>query len=112
MRPHSRFALILLLATFAALGLSRSSSANVIGMNVIAKPLTRERIATLPKKQQKAWLEYLERSEKQKAIDKQTLADEQKAAGNTNSKHASMGRGMFALRAEHPPEWWTSDEAH
>jgi len=34
----------------------------------------------LPKNQQRAWLEYLERSEKQKAIDKQTLADEQKAA--------------------------------
>ena len=80
----------------------KSSSANVIGTNVIAKPVTRERIATLPKKQQKAWLEYLERSEKQKAIDKQTLADEQKAAGNTSPKHASGGRGMFALRAEHP----------
>ncbi len=80
-------------------------------MNVIAKPVNRERIATLPKKQQKAWLEYLERSEKQKAIDKQTLADEQKAAGNTSPKHASGGRGMFALRGDHPAEWFVSDEA-
>ncbi len=80
-------------------------------MNVIAKPVNRERIATLPKKQQKAWLEYLERSEKQKAVDKQTLADEQEAAGNTSPKHASGGRGMFALRGDHPAEWFASDEA-
>ncbi|MGB7266401.1 MAG: pectate lyase [Terracidiphilus sp.] len=111
MRSTSRFLLFLLLASLAALDLSPSSSAKVIGMNVIAQPLTRERIAKLPKKEQKAWREYLERSEKQKATDKQTLADEQKAAGNTDPKHASMGRGMFALRADHPAEWWSSDEA-
>ena len=101
----------LLLALLVALGCPAVSSANTIGKNVIAKPLTRERIATLPKKEQKAWLEYLERSEKQKAIDKQTLADEQKAAGNTSSRHASGGRGMYALRADHPADWWTSDDA-
>jgi PelA/Pel-15E family pectate lyase len=111
MRSNSRSLLFLLLASLAALCLSTTASAKVIGMNVIAKPVTRQRIATLPKKQQKAWLEYLERSEKQKAIDKQTLADEQKAAGNTSPKHASGGRGMFALRGNHPDEWWTSDEA-
>ena len=111
MRPQSRPALFLLLVLLAALGFSPSSSAKVIGMNVIAKPLTRERIATLPKKQQKAWLEYLERSEKQKEVDKQTLAEEQKAAGNTHPKPATGGRGMYALRAQHPAEWWTSSEA-
>jgi PelA/Pel-15E family pectate lyase len=83
----------------------------VIGINAIAKPLTRERIATLPKKEQKFWLEYLERSEKQKAVDKQALAAEQKTAGNTNPRHATGGRGMFALRIDHPADWWTSDDA-
>jgi PelA/Pel-15E family pectate lyase len=111
MRSHRRSLLFLFLASLAALGLPATSSAKVIGMNVIAKPLTRERIATLPKKQQKAWLEYLERSEKQKAIDKQTLADEQKTAGNTSPKHAGLGFGGRGLRADHPAEWWTSDEA-
>ena len=56
-------------------------------------------------------LEYLERSEKQKAIDKQTLADEQRAAGNTSPKHAGVGFGGRGLRGDHPAEWWTSDEA-
>src|ERR1700733_394734 len=85
--------------------------ASVIGMNVIAKPVTRERIATVPKKEQKAWLAYLDRSEKQKQTDKQTLKSEQTAAGNTNPKHAPMGRGAYSLRMEHPAEWWTSAEA-
>jgi PelA/Pel-15E family pectate lyase len=101
----------LLVASIVSLGLQARASANEIGMNVIAKPVTRERIATLPKKQQNAWLEYLERSEKQKAIDKQTLVAEQKAAGNSNPKHAALGFGAMAMRATHPAEWWTSDEA-
>jgi len=96
---------------FAALGLPAVSFAKEIGMNAIAKPLTRERIAQLPRRERKAWREYLERSEKQKAIDKQTLADEQKAAGNTNPKHAGAGFGGRGLRADHPAGWWSSDEA-
>jgi len=48
----------------------------VIGTNVIAKPVTRERIARLPKKEREEWTAYLDRSERQKAIDKQTLKDE------------------------------------
>jgi PelA/Pel-15E family pectate lyase len=111
MRLRSRSVLFLSLASLVVLGLPATSSAKVVGMNVIAKPVTRERIASLPKKQQKAWLKYLERSEKQKAIDKQTLADEQKAAGNTSPKHAGVGFGGRGLRGDHPAEWWTSDEA-
>ena len=111
MRPYRAFVSLLFLVLLATAGISNTSVANTIGMNMIAKPVTRERIATLPKKQQKAWLDYLDRSEKQKQADKQTLADEQKAAGNTNPRHATGGRGMFALRAEHPVEWWTSDDA-
>ena len=88
-----------------------SSSAKVIGMNVIAQPVTRERIAALPRKERKAWLDYLKRSEKQKAIDKQTLKDEQKAAGNASPKHAPAGRGAYALRIEHPAEWYASGAA-
>ncbi len=95
----------------ATLGMPRAAHGNVIGMNVIAKPVTRERIAALPRKEQKAWLAYLERSEKQKEVDKQTLHDEQTAAGNTNPKHAPMGRGAYALRIEHPAEWYASADA-
>ncbi|MGH9598334.1 MAG: pectate lyase [Terracidiphilus sp.] len=95
----------------AALFVPATASAKVIGMNVIAKPVTRERIATLPKKQQRAWLAYLDRSEKQKAIDKQTLEDEQKANGVTDPKYAPMGRGEYALRFARPASWYASADA-
>ncbi|HTW60876.1 MAG TPA: pectate lyase [Terracidiphilus sp.] len=95
----------------AILNLPRAAQGNVIGMNVIARPVTRERIAALPGKEQKAWFAYLERSERQKALDKQTLRTEQMAAGNTHPQHAPMGRGAYALRIEHPAEWYASAEA-
>lgn len=44
----------LLLLALAACVARTAAAASVIGTNVIAQPLTRERIATLPKKQQKA----------------------------------------------------------
>ncbi len=110
---HSAFFSCFGLILIAAVALATPSllSASVIGTNVIAQPVTRERIATLPKKEQKAWLAYLSRSEKQKALDKQILQNEQKAAGNANPKHAPMGRGAYALRLEHPADWYSSDDA-
>jgi PelA/Pel-15E family pectate lyase len=128
MRIRQKTPLQLLAASFAALAMVATASAKVIGTNVIAKPLTRERIATLPQSEQQAWLDYLDRAEKQKAIDKQTLADEQKAAGNMAPKHAPSRHGMFPPpaaagapqpprpagprpRGEHPAAWWSSDEA-
>jgi len=111
MRAFNSAVFAVILVSIAANGLSTIAAASVIGTNIIAKPVTRERIATLPKKEREEWTAYLDRSERQKAIDKQTLKDEQQAAGNTHPQHAGMGRGMFALRADHPAEWFTSDEA-
>ncbi|MGA9671738.1 MAG: pectate lyase [Terracidiphilus sp.] len=111
MRLFNSAVFTVLLISAAGLGLPTKAAANVIGTNIIAKPVSRERIATLPKKEHKEWTAYLDRSDRQKAIDKQTLKDEQQVAGNTHPKHAPMGRGMFALRADHPAEWFTSDEA-
>jgi PelA/Pel-15E family pectate lyase len=84
---------------------------SVIGTNVIATPVARERIEKLPRHERKAWLRYLDRSEKQKALDKQTLKNEQAAAGNTSPKHAPTGRGAYALRMPHPDAWYTSADA-
>jgi PelA/Pel-15E family pectate lyase len=101
----------LFLAAAAAFSLPTALAGQVIGMNVIATPVTPQRIATLPRKEQKAWLAYLDRSEKQKAIDKQTLADEQKANGVTDPRHAPMGRGAYALRIPHTADWYASADA-
>jgi PelA/Pel-15E family pectate lyase len=94
-----------------AVNLSSTASAKTIGVNVIAQSVTRERIATLPRSQRKAWLAYLERSEKQKLIDKQTLAAEQKSAGNAKPQHAPFGFGGRGMSIDRPAEWWASDEA-
>src|SRR5215471_13209660 len=110
-RAGLRSLILSLTFAFMALLFARESSANVIGTNVIAKAVTRDRIALLPRKERKAWLAYLERSEKQKALDKQVLQNEQKAAGNTNPQHAPTGRCAYALRIEHPAEWYASEDA-
>lgn len=88
-----------------------AASAKVIGTNVVAKSVTRERIvAEVAKREQKAWLAYLQWSEKQQAIDKQTLKDEEKTAGVTEPKYAPHGFGR-AMRMEHLQSWYTSAEA-
>jgi PelA/Pel-15E family pectate lyase len=110
-RAGLHFLILSLAFAFIALMFAHPSSANVIGTNVIAKAVTRDRIASLPKKERKAWLAYLERSEKQKVLDKQVLQSEQKAAGNTNPQHALTGRGAYALRIEHPADWFASEDA-
>ena len=87
------------------------AAARVIGMNVIAKSVTRKRIETrLPKREQKAWLAYLQRSEKQQAIDKQTLKNEERAAGVTDPKYAPLGH-EFMLDQRHPEAWYAGAEA-
>lgn len=96
---------------FIASLLAHQALADVIATNVIAKPVTRDRVLLLPQKERRAWLTYLERSEKQKALDKQVLRNEQKAASNTDPQHAQAGRGAYSLRVEHPAEWYTSEDA-
>lgn len=111
MRPHVPSIGALALAAVGLVNLSTAVSAQVIGMNVIATPVTQARIAMLPKKEQRAWMDYLDRSEKQKAIDKQTLANEQKVNGVTDPKHAPQSRADYALERPHPDDWYTSADA-
>lgn len=111
MQRSNRDAIFLLILLFAALTLPATSLGKTIGKNQPAQAVTRERIAKLAKNQQKAWLEYLKQSEKQKTVDKQSLAREQKAAGNKNPQHAGLGFGGRGLRLNHPAAWWSSDEA-
>lgn len=101
----------LFLVAMVGLLLPSTASAKVIGMNVIAKSVTRKRILnTIPKDRQKAWLAYLKRSEKQQAIDKATLKKEEKAAGITKPKYAPAGHS-FLLRVKHPSAWYTTPQA-
>ena len=51
------------------LGRATVSPAAIIGTNVPAEPLTAERIATLPARQQTVWKECLDRSARQMEAD-------------------------------------------
>lgn len=102
---------IFLTAIAVLLFLPAAASAKVIGTNVAANSVTRKRIlATIPQKEQKAWLAYLQRSQKLQAIDKRALKNEQKAAGVTHPQYAPHGFG-FRLRGKHPEAWYASAEA-
>ena len=88
----------------------RASTA-VIGTNIPAEPLTLERIATLPAKQQTAWKDYLERSEKQRRADQAALQKEMAQRGLTNSIMAPPSRGTRSTPLERAADWYAGAEA-
>jgi PelA/Pel-15E family pectate lyase len=105
--------LSLFLVPLSACALCTTAAATVVGTNVIAQPVTPERISALPSGQRKAWRKYLAQSEKQKQIDKATLQTEMKAANVTESKPAPEGRnasGLY-LASDRAADWYTSADA-
>jgi PelA/Pel-15E family pectate lyase len=96
---------------FAVLALLQPVQAKVIGTNVIAQPVTAERIAQLPRGEQRAWIDYLSRSNRQKQADKQALQQEMAAAHVTVSNPAPAGHSASGLNTSHPAEWYASAEA-
>jgi PelA/Pel-15E family pectate lyase len=105
--------LSIFLIPLAACALCANATATVIGTNVIAQPVTLERISKLPSGQRKAWRKYLAQSEKQKQVDKATLQAEMKAANVTGPKQAPDGRnasGLYLTPAR-TADWYTSADA-
>jgi len=82
--------------------LARPLPAAIIGTNVPARPLTRERIATLPADQQAAWLEYLTRSEQQKRADQDFLRAELTKLGRQNPTIPPAGHSADDLKLDLP----------
>jgi PelA/Pel-15E family pectate lyase len=105
MRPATLALATALFATPVAL------QAATIGANTPARSLTRERIAQLPKSEQKAWRAYLERSEQLRAADKAAFAAEVKAAGVTTPTEPAHGWDARCLPLEREAAWYASDEA-
>jgi len=101
----------LFLIPLAACALCTSAAATVIGTNIIAQPVTLQRIATLPRSQRKAWRGYLAASEKQKEIDKATLQAEMKANNVTESKPAPQGFNARTLPLDKTDDWYISADA-
>jgi PelA/Pel-15E family pectate lyase len=95
----------------ALLAGSAFAAAATIGMNTPARSLSREAIAKLPKSEQKAWLDYLARSERQRAADKAAFAAEVKAAGVPTPPEPAHGFSARSLPLEREAAWYASDAA-
>lgn len=88
-----------------------SSYGAVIGSSVAAESITPERIAQLPKGQQAAWREYLDRSARQKQADRAALLAELKAAGLSEALIPPNGSAARSMPLTRAAEWYGSEEA-
>jgi len=100
-----RIALVLLA------GVCVPMQAKVIGQNPPANPLTAEYVrATLPKSEQAAWLQYIDRSTKQQAADRAAWAAEFKASGRATVLIPPQGGGR-SMPMDRDPAWYGTADA-
>ena len=95
-----------LLAALIAIPLS----AAVVGTSTPPESVTAQRIAQLPKSQQTAWLNYLNRSNEQKQKDRAALAAEIAALKAPAPPPPPEGHAR-ALRLDKPAEYYATPEA-
>jgi PelA/Pel-15E family pectate lyase len=88
-----------------------SAAASTIGTNPPTEALTRERIALLAPKEQSAWLEYLERSKRQRQVDKDFLQAELKRAGIEKAIEPPHGYSARSIPLDREAAWYASAEA-
>jgi len=102
------FGWMIVTALIAAAG---TASATTIGANPPVEPLTRERIALLPAKERSAWIEYLDRSKRQRQADKDALQAELKAAGMEKATEPPHGFSARSIPLDRDPAWYASADA-
>ena len=102
------------LSTIAMLAMCLApAAATVVGTNPPSQPLTEQRIEALPKNQQAVWKEYLQRSQRQMQIDKDTLRAELKAAGVASVPGPAEGRDARSVPLDRDAAWYsTADATH
>jgi len=88
-----------------------ASAATTIGTNPPVEPLTRERIALLPSKERSAWLEYLERSQRQRQADNDALQAELKSAGMEKATEPPHGFSARSIPLDRDAAWYASADA-
>jgi PelA/Pel-15E family pectate lyase len=88
-----------------------SACAAVIGSSEPAQSITAARIAHLPKQQQAAWKEYLDRSIRQKEADRAVLLAELKAEGLPEALIPPSGSSARSMPLSKPAEWYGTAEA-
>jgi hypothetical protein len=87
------------------------SAATAIATNTPAESLTRARISELPPAQRSAWLNYLERSERQRLADKDAFQAELKCSGITAPTEPPHGFAAHGIVLDRDASWYASVEA-
>ncbi len=86
-------------------------NAAIIGTNVPAAPLTRQRISSLPSDQTTVWSNYLARSEQHLRADQEFLRSELKAHGLKQTTPAPAARSFANIPLGRPAEWYAGEQA-
>ena len=81
-----------------------------IGENTPFPLLNAERLATLTESERQGWVDYLKRSETQKAADMQALRDERRGLSLIPADPAT-GHDGASMPLKQPPTWYASEEA-
>src|SRR4051812_25091001 len=76
---------------------------------ISAEPVSLDRILALPATEQKPWLEYLARSQKQLSVEKEDRATQARAAGQPELKLAPYA-SVFGVNLNRPVDWFATDE--
>ena len=88
-----------------------TAAASTIGTNPPVEPLTRDRIALLPPKEQSAWFDYLKRSARQRQADKDFLQLELKRAGIEKAIEPPHGFSARSIPLNREAAWYGSADA-
>jgi len=88
-----------------------AAAASTIGINPPIEPLTRDRIALLPPKEQNAWLDHLKRSARQREADKNFLQSELKHAGIEKAIEPPHGFSARSIPLNREVAWYASADA-
>lgn len=88
-----------------------AAAATTIGSNPPVEPLTQERIAMLPAKERSAWIEYLDRSKRQRQTDKDALQAELKSAGMEKPTEPPHGFSARSIPLDRDETWYAGADA-
>lgn len=101
------------LGQFAALATLTvaAASAAAIGVSTSAQSIAAARIATLPRAQQSAWRQYLDRSTRQMQADRAFLAAELKTAGLSAPLIPPNSSAARSMPLNRPAEWYATADA-
>ena len=108
LRSSYKAALAVITLAFAGLPFA---AAKIVGTNTPAESITRERISRLPPGQRSAWMEYLERSERQRKADKEAFHKELKNSRVAQPSEPPRGYGARSMPLDHDPAWYAKPDA-